>query len=76
MKLMTILTCSTLLMAGAAFAAADTSGSAAPATTAPAATTGKHHAMANDDCAKDAASKGLHGKDRHAFLKTCRAGKK
>ena len=76
MKLMTLLTCSSLLMAGAAFAAADTSSATAPATTAPAATTGKHHAMANDDCSKEATTKGLHGKERHSFLKTCRAGKK
>jgi hypothetical protein len=74
MKLITVLTCSSLLIAGAAFAAADSTSSAMPAaTTAPAATS-KH--MAKDECYKEATSKGLHGKDRHAFVKTCRAGKK
>jgi psiF repeat len=74
MKLITILTCSSLLIAGAALAATDSSSSTmpAPATAAPAAAT---H-MDKDDCAKDATSKGLHGKERHSFIKTCRAAKK
>jgi psiF repeat len=70
MKLMTVLTCSSLLIAGAAFAATDSTSGTTPA---PAATA-KH--MDKDDCAKDATSKGLHGKERHSFVKTCRAAKK
>jgi hypothetical protein len=79
MKLLTVLTASSLLLASSAFAAVGAN-TAAPAiaTTAKAApaTAAAKPAHEMDSCAKDAAAKNLHGKDRKSFLKDCRAPKK
>ncbi|MFT3906599.1 MAG: PsiF family protein [Steroidobacteraceae bacterium] len=68
MKMIPVLTCATLLIAGSAFAA-DAAGTASTSTSKPTASV-----KAPDACSKEATSKQLHGKARKSFLKSCRKG--
>jgi hypothetical protein len=64
------------LLAGPVLAQNTTAPAAAPAATAPADSTAKKgskpRSAASLQCSKDADGKGLHGKDRKAFMKQCK----